>query len=85
MVYVCLISLNLSQDDVLYLSLELQILILETGPDLAALFGLPVSAFPVSLEILAKLPLGSFEPSEVHNFGQVLTKMEYDSPKLDLE
>ena len=59
---------------------------LETGPGSAALSGFPLfSAFPESLDLLAKLPFGSFELSEVHNFEQVLKKMEFNSPELDLE
>ena len=67
--------------------MELQILNLRTSPSSTALeFEWPLfSAFPASLDLLAKLRLGSFEPSEVNNFGQVLTKMKFDSPELDLE
>ena len=75
MVYVCLISLNLSQDNVLYLSLELQILNSETGVGSVGLSGLPpFSSFPESLDLIVKLPPGLFEPSEVHNFGQFSRK-----------
>ena len=52
MVYVCLTSLTLSEDDFLYLSLELQILNLENGSGSTAIFGLPLFlAFPESLDL----------------------------------
>ena len=68
------------------LSFELQILNLKSDLSSAVLFGLPFfSVFPEFIDLRAKLLAGSFESSEVHNFGQVLTKMEFYSRELDLE
>ena len=59
---------------------------IETDPGSPALFVLPLfSAFPEYFDLLAKLAPSSFEPCEVTNFRQVLTKMESDIPELDLE
>ena len=68
--------------------LELQILNVETGPGSPAFFVLRLSSVfseHLDLDLLAKLPPGSFEPCEIRNFRQVLKKMEFDSPELDLE